>query len=89
MSFPGTPGVQALTVGTPLSAPPPMLVALLLAAGGRHRGALRLLLLLFLLGVIAETDTRTALRQPAADPLTTACIALDIVLPVAMLLESR
>ena len=87
--FPGTPRAQALTIGTPLSAPPAMLVALLVAIRMGHRDAIRLLSLLFLLGIVAEADTPTTLRAPFADPFTTGCTALEIVLPIAMLVDSR
>lgn len=89
LRFPGTPGAHALTIGTPLSAPPAMLVGLLLAARRQRGDVIKILSVLFLLGVAAEPDTRAALRHPSADPLSTGCSVLELMLPVAMLVDFR
>ncbi len=89
VNLPGTPRQQALTVGTPLSAPPLMLVALVVA-GLRHRSDIvRRLAILFIVGIAGEVDTWTTLRKPTADLLATVCVLLDVALPTAMLRRSR
>jgi hypothetical protein len=94
VQLPGTPAQQALTVGSPLSAPPVMLLALLAAAGRSPRDPtlaawVRRLSVLFLVGIAGEPDTWSTLRRPASDPITTACVVLDLVLPAALLRSSR
>jgi hypothetical protein len=89
LSFPGTPLAHALTVGTPLSAPPPMLLALAAAVRNDRRRPTRLLALLLLVGIMAEPDSWAALRGPTADPQATACTALEVALPIALLVAGR
>ncbi len=85
IDLPGTPAQQALTVGTPLSAPPVMLVAVVVA-GLRHRSDIvRTLAMLFIAGIAGEVDTWTTPCKPIADPLATVCVLLDVALPTAIL----
>jgi hypothetical protein len=86
LSFPGTPAQQALTVGTPMSAPPVMLVALVIFVRRRKVRWVRMLAAMFLVGSVAEADTPQTLRRPQDDPVSTACTALEIVVPAALLL---
>ena len=85
----GTPRHQALTVGTPLSAPPVLLAVLLVASRRGRNDIVRMLAMLFLLGTAGEVDTWTALRNPTVDLLATACVLLDVVLPAAMVWETK
>lgn len=85
LTFPGTPAQHAVTVGTPMSAPPLMLVALVLAARRRRVRWLRILAAMFLVGSLAELDTLPTLRNPTDDPVSTACTALELALPAALL----
>jgi hypothetical protein len=39
--------------------------------------------------VAGEPDTWSTLRRPASDPIATACVVLDLVLPAALLRSSR
>lgn len=89
LDFPGTPAQQALTVGTPMSAPPLMLVALIVAVRGRRIRWVRCLAAMFLVGSVAERDTLPTLRNPADDPVSTACTALELALPAALLVARR
>ncbi|MEK7425065.1 MAG: hypothetical protein AAB131_14640 [Actinomycetota bacterium] len=89
LRFPGTPGAHALTIGTPLSAPPAMLIGLFVAARRQRGDVLKILSVLFVVGVAAEPDTLAALRHPSADPLSTGCTVLELVLPMAMLARLR
>src|SRR5262245_2252134 len=85
MQLPGPPVAQALTIGTPLSAPPVMLVALALAAHRRHDTALLMLSAMFLFGIVGEPDTYSTLRRPGVDPVGTTWTVLEAALPAAML----
>ena len=89
IDLPGTPAQQALTVGTPLSAPPLMLAALLVASRRGRNDIVRMLAMLFIVGIAGEVDTWSALRQPTADLLATACVVLNAALPAAMVWRSR
>ena len=87
--LPGTPAQHAWTIGTPLSAPPLMLAALAVAARRGRDDIVRMLAMLFVVGIAGEVDTWATLRRPAADPLGTACVALDAAIPAAMLWGTR
>ena len=89
ISVPGTAAQHALTIGSPLSAPPLMLIALIAAARRGRTDAVRLLAAMLIFGILGEVDTWTTLRRPGLDPVGTACVVLDVVLPVALLLETR
>ena len=65
------------------------LMALAVAVRNNHRGPTRLLSMLFLIGIMAEPDTLAALRKPTADPLATAFAALDVAIPIALLVAAR
>jgi hypothetical protein len=65
-----------------------MLAALALAARRGHRDTVRLLSTVLILGILGEIDTWTTLRQPGIDPLGTACVALDLILPAGLILET-
>ncbi len=84
LHFPGSVAAQALTIGTAISAPPTMLAALLVAESRGRRDIVRILSMMFICGVLGEADTPTALRRPRADPLGTACVALEVLLPAAI-----
>lgn len=86
--FPGSPVAQALTVGTAMSAPPVMLGALVISARRGRTDLVRLLSALFLMGILGEPDTWSVVRRPRSDRLATACVALEIALPGALLRES-
>lgn len=86
--LPGSPVAQALTVGTSMSAPPVMLGALVISARSGRTDIVRLLSALFLVGILGEPDTWSVVRRPRSDPLATACVALEILLPVALLQKS-
>jgi hypothetical protein len=85
LRLPGSPGAHALTVGSPLSAPPAMLLALLVARRRGRYDLIEALSVLFLIGIAAEADTVPTLLHPREDPMRTACVALDVALPAAML----
>jgi hypothetical protein len=89
LPFPGSPGVQALTIGTPLSAPPAMLLALVVARWRDRSDLVRALAVLFLIGIAAEADTMPTLLHPREDRLRTACVALDVAVPAVMLVAAR
>ena len=89
ISVPGTAAQHALTIGSPLSAPPLMLIALIAAARRGRTDAVRLLSAMLVFGILGEVDTWTTLRRPGLDPVGTACVVLDVVLPVALLVETR
>ena len=89
VTLPGTPRQQALTVGTPLSAPPLMLAALVVAGRCDRNDIVRRLAILFIVGMVGEVDTWTTLRKPTADLVTTACVVLDVALPAAMMRRSQ
>jgi hypothetical protein len=89
LRLPGSPLAHALTIGTPLSAPPAMLIALVVASRKQRRDAIKFLSVMFLLGVAGEADTAATIRHPFADPLGTGCTVLEMLVPVAMLMESR
>jgi hypothetical protein len=84
MQLQGPPVVQALTIGTPLSAPPAMLIALALAAHRHRNTAVATVSAIFLLGVVGEPDTYEAVRRPTADPIGSTCAVLELALPAAM-----
>ena len=81
----GSPLAQALTLGTPLSAPPVMLIALILAEHREREDVIAVLAPLFLLGLLGEADTMHTVRGPTADPMSTICVVLEAALPLAML----
>ena len=85
LSFPGTPAQQALTVGTPMSAPPLMLAALAVCVRRRRVKWVRMLAAAFFVGSIGELDTLKTLRNPTADPVSTVCTALELAVPAALL----
>jgi hypothetical protein len=87
--LPGSPAAHALTIGSPLSAPPVMLLALVIAQRSRRYDVIAALSVLFMIGIAAEADTAPTLSHPRQDRLRTACVALDLVLPAAMLLAAR
>ena len=89
INLPGTPSQQALTVGTPLSAPPVLLAALLVSSRRGRNDIVRMLAMLFLLGIAGEVDTWTTLRNPTVDLLATTCVLLDVVLPAAMVWDTK
>ena len=89
INVPGTAAQHALTIGSPLSAPPLMLIALIAASRRGRTDAVRLLAGMLIFGILGEVDTWTTLRRPGLDPVGTACVALDVVLPVALLVETR
>ncbi len=89
INLPGTPSQQALTVGTPLSAPPVLLAALLVSSRRGRNDIVRMLAMLFIVGIAGEVDTWSALRKPTADLLATACVVLNAALPAAMVWKSR
>lgn len=78
--------MQALTIGTPLSAPPALLAALALAELRSDRQRRRALALVFAVGVLGEPDSWRALANPRDEPATTVLVALDLAMPLAMLL---
>lgn len=86
--LPGTASQHALTIGSPLSAPPLMLVALTVASRRERRDVVRLLAATMVIGVIGEADTWTTIRRPRTDPIATACVVLDIVLPAALIWQT-
>ena len=88
VGLPGPPIAQAISIGTPLSAPPAMLVALAIAADRRRDRALLALSAMFLLGITGEPDTYRAIRRPRADPIATVCVALAVAIPAAMALTA-
>jgi hypothetical protein len=92
--LPGTPTQHTFTVGSPLSAPPVMLVALIAAAWRDPSDPMRALWVrrlsvLFLVGIAGELDTWSTLRRPASNPISTACVVLDLALPAALLRSAR
>lgn len=68
-----------------MSAPPVMLGALVISARSGRTDIVRLLSALFLVGILGEPDTWSVVRRPRSDRLATACVALEIVLPAALL----
>lgn len=85
---PGRAGQHALTIGSPLSAPPIMLVVLVGAARRGRNDVVRLLASMLIVGILGEVDTWTTLRRPAADPIATTCVVLDLVLPAALIVAT-
>jgi len=43
---------------------------------------------MFILGILSEPDTWATLRHPPADPVSTACVTLEIPLPAMLLRET-
>ncbi len=86
VTLPGPPLVQALTIGTPLSAPPALLVALALAELRSDRRWRHALAIVFAVGVLGEPDSWRALAHPRDQPATTFLVALDLAMPLAMLI---
>jgi hypothetical protein len=78
---PGSVVQQALTVGTGIS-PPAALIAVSAAVPEEQR-LRKLLASLFLAGALAEPVTWRALRRPIDDPLLTAAVVANVVLPIA------
>lgn len=87
--LPGTPTAHALTIGSPLSAPPLMLMALIVAERRRRFDMVAALGAIFVCGVACEADTVAALRDPRADPLVTALVALELAVPAALFVRAR
>lgn len=83
--FPGAPWQHALTVGSPMSAPPIMLATLVVAVRRGRSDIVGLLSTVFIAGILSEPDTWATFRRPRFDPVSTVCVALEIVLPAALL----
>ena len=81
----GTAAQQALTIGSPLSAPPLMLVAFVVSAYQGRIDVVRILSTVFIVGILGEVDTWTTLRRPGSDPLSAVCVLADLALPIAVI----
>jgi hypothetical protein len=66
-----------------------MLGALLHSARHGRTDRVAILSGLMVAGILGEPNTWHTLRRPAQDPLVTACVILEIGLPLALLIESR
>lgn len=88
LRWPGTPVIQAVSIGTALSAPPALLVAAIVDIGRSRRWS-RLLAVGFLIGAVGERDTYRTLRHPRRNLATTMISAANLALPAAMLLLDR
>lgn len=86
--WPGTPIVQAVSIGTALSAPPALLVAAIVDLCRPQRWR-RWLAVGFLIGAAGERDTYRTLRHPSRHPLATMITATNLSLPAAMLFIDR
>ncbi len=86
--LPGSPIAHALTVGTSMSAPPAILGVLVISARRGRIDIVRLISALFLVGIMGEPDTWSVVRRPRSDRLATACVALEFLLPAALLRQS-
>jgi hypothetical protein len=88
ISLPGPPVLQALTIGSSMSAPPIMLGLLVVGARRGRTDIVRSVAALFVLGILGEPDTWRALRRPSSDPVSAACVVLEIVLPATLLRDA-
>lgn len=80
--------VQALTWGTALSAPPVGVVLLCIAVATDSVRVVALLAATFLVGVLMEPNTWHTMASPAAWPARSTAVALLVVLPATMLLQT-
>lgn len=87
--LPGTPLIHALTIGSPMSAPPLMLMALIVAERRRRLDVVAAISAMFVCGIAGEADTVAALRRPRADPVVTALVVLELVVPGSLFVVAR
>ncbi len=89
MHFPGRVAMQAATIGTGISAPLPALAVAPLV--GRRKGGVASVALAsaFLAGAMGEPATWRALRRPSRDPLLTAIVLANLILPSVALAQRR
>lgn len=85
LRFPGTVAMQAVTIGTGISAPlPALLIAPLV---GRRRGgsASTALASAFLVGALGEPATWRVVRRRSRDRVLSAVVLVNVVLPLLVL----